>query len=372
MNRLILKRISRALWVAIVIVLFILVVYWLFPLMYPFLLAWLVAYVMNPLVLFLQKKAKLPHWLAVTLSLFVYLGAILLVLSAAVTRLVKELIKLTKTFDIHIENFKNLFVAWTQSDVIQNIVLEINKFIRENPDYQQTINNNIDKTTQSVSSAVTDLVNRFFNGILNFLTALPNMGAVLMVIVLAAFFISKNWERHGRTFSGLVPVNLRKPMADIWRDLRKALFGYLQAQFIMISITTVIVIIGLIILRVDSAFTIGLVIGLVDLLPYLGVGIIMIPWALYAFMSDDLTLGIGLSILYTIILIARQITEPKVLASSVGLDPLATLIGMFVGLKLFGVLGLIIGPVSLVVLDAFNRANVLRDLRNYILAGRIR
>ncbi|MFM9277736.1 sporulation integral membrane protein YtvI [Paenibacillus jiagnxiensis] len=372
MNRLILKRILRAIWVVIAIILFVLAVYGLYPLVYPFLLAWLVAYAMNPLVLFLHKKAKLPHWLAVTLSLFVYLGAILLVLSAAVTRIVKELIELTKTFDIHIEQFKSLFISWTKSDIIQNIIVEIDKFIRENPDYQQTINNNIDKTTQNVSSAVTDLVSRFFNGILSFLTALPNMGAVLMVIVLAAFFISKNWERHGRTFSGLVPVGLHKTAADIWQDLRKALFGYLRAQFIMISITAVIVIIGLIILQVDSAFTIGLMIGLIDLLPYLGVGIVMIPWAIYAFMSDNFALGLGLSILYIVILIARQIAEPKVLASSVGLDPLATLIAMFVGLKLFGVLGLIIGPVSLVVLDAFNRANVLRDLRNYILAGRIR
>ena len=94
--------------------------------------------------------------------------------------------------------------------------------------------------------------------------------------------------------------------------------------------------------------------------PYLGVGIVLIPWSLYAFMSGDLTLGIGLTVLYSIILIVRQIMEPKVLASSVGLDPLAALLGMFVGLKLFGILGLIIGPVSLVILDAFHRAHVFR------------
>ena len=69
-------------------------------------------------------------------------------------------------------------------------------------------------------------------------------------------------------------------------------------------------------------------IGLVDLLPYLGVGLIMVPWAAYLFMNGDLYLGIGISIIYLILLIARQIIEPKVLASSVGLDPLATLVGM--------------------------------------------
>ncbi|HEY2495103.1 MAG TPA: AI-2E family transporter, partial [Paenibacillus sp.] len=141
---------------------------------------------------------------------------------------------------------------------------------------------------------------------------------------------------------------------------------------ILISITAVIVMIGLLILQVPSAFTIGLMIGLVDLLPYLGVGIVLVPWAIYTLLIGDMVLGVGLSILYLVILIVRQIMEPKVLASSVGLDPLATLIGMFVGLKLFGVLGLLIGPVSLIIIDAFNGANVFRDLRNYIVGGRLR
>ncbi|MMZ66502.1 hypothetical protein D1872_290040 [compost metagenome] len=98
----------------------------------------------------------------------------------------------------------------------------------------------------------------------------------------------------------------------------------------------------------------------------------MVPWLVYAYMTGDLRLGIGLSILYGVILVARQLIEPKVLASSVGLDPLPTLIAMFVGLKLFGLLGLIIGPVSFVVVGAMIRAGVLRDLRNYIVNGRLR
>ncbi|KOS02804.1 sporulation integral membrane protein YtvI [Paenibacillus polymyxa] len=368
MSRLILNRIFRALWVAIVIVALLLGIYVLFPLVYPFLFAWLVAYAMNPLVGFLRNKARMPRWTAVTVSLFVYLGGIAIILSAAITRMVREVIKLAMTFDGHIERFKSLFIDWTQSDLIQNVIIEINHFIRDNPDYQHTINSNI----QTVSSAVTTLVAQFFNGVLNLLTSLPNMGAVLMVIVLAAFFISKDWDRHSRMLSNTIPDTIREPLSDIWHDLRKALYGYLRAQFIIISITALTVIVGLFILRVESAFTIGLMIGLVDLLPYLGVGIVMIPWILYAYMSGNLALGVGLSILYIILLIGRQIVEPKVLASSVGLNPLPTLIGMFIGLKLFGVLGLIIGPVSLIVVDALNRANVIQDLRNYILAGRVR
>ncbi|WP_339309052.1 sporulation integral membrane protein YtvI [Paenibacillus sp. FSL k6-2145] len=372
MDRIIIKRLLRGLWVIIAAVLIAVAIYLLFPLLYPFAIAWIIAYAMNPLVKLLQHRARFPRWLAVTLSLILYFGAIAVVLSAAITRMVKEVISLTTSFDLHVDEIKDTFVRWTQNDTIQSLTAQINEFYKENPNYQETINSNISKTTETVGTAVTDLVTGFFNMILSLLTSLPNMGAVLIVVLLSTFFISKSWTRHGITVSGWVPSSIRKPISDIWTDLKKALFGYVRAQLIMISITALFVMIGLLILQVNSAFTIALMIGLVDLLPYLGVGLVMVPWAAYLFMNGDLYLGIGISIIYLILLIARQIIEPKVLASSVGLDPLATLVGMFVGLKLFGVLGLIIGPVSLVILDAFNRANVLRDLRTYIINGRVR
>ncbi|MEF2968387.1 sporulation integral membrane protein YtvI [Paenibacillus sp. M1] len=366
------KRLLRGGWVCIVLVLLAFGLYWLLPLIYPFLIAWLIAYAMNPLVRWLQSAAKLPRWLAVTTALIAYVGGTLIVLSAAVTRLVKELIALSETLDFHIAEWRKWFVEWSQSEGIQNIINEINRFIADNPGYENTINKNIDTTTSTISSAISKLLGSLLNGIVGVLTSLPNLGLILIVILLAAFFISKNWERNMRFLSGLVPSPFRKTGGEVWRDLQKALFGYFRAQFIMISITAVIVFIGLLILRVDSAFTYAILIGFVDLLPYLGVGTVMVPWLLYAFMTGDVGFGIGLSILYGVILVARQLLEPKVLATSVGLDPLPTLISMFVGLKLFGVFGLIIGPVSFVVFGAVLRAGVLRDLRNYILNGRLR
>lgn len=366
------KRLLRGSWVCIVLIALTALFYWLLPLIYPFLIAWLIAYAMNPLVRWLQSAAKLPRWLAVTASLLLYFGSAGIVLSAAVTRLVKELITLAESLDLHIEEWRGWFVEWSQSEGIQNIINEINSFIASNPGYENTINKNIDNTTSTISSAISRLLSGFLSGIVNLLTSLPNLGVILIVILLATFFISKNWERNMRFLVGLVPSPFRKTGSEVWKDLQKALFGYLRAQFIMISITAVIVLIGLLILRVDSAFTYAILIGFVDLLPYLGVGTVMVPWLVYAYMSGDTGFGIGLSILYGIILVARQLIEPKVLASSVGLDPLPTLISMFVGLKLFGVLGLIIGPVSFVVFGAIVRAGVLRDLRNYIVNGRLR
>ncbi|ASA20307.1 sporulation integral membrane protein YtvI [Paenibacillus donghaensis] len=371
MDHLGVKRVLRGLGVLLASAGVLLALYVLLPLLYPLLLAWLLAYVMHPLVVIL-RGFRLPAWLAVLLSLLFYLGGTALVLTALITRLVKELIVLLQTFDLHTDQWRELLLSWSRNASIQNIINQINQFYHDNPDYHATIDSNISRTTQSVGHAVTQVVTGFFNFILNLISALPSMGTVLIVVVLAAFFLSTGWERHNARLSGLLPAPLLKSVAGVWTDLRRASFGYLRAQLILIFITAVLVISGLLLLGVKSAFAIGLMVGFVDLLPYLGVGIVMLPWALYSYMTGDLALGVGLSVLYAVILITRQVLEPKVLASSIGLDPLAMLIGMFAGLQLFGMLGLILGPVLLVVLAAFRRAGVFRALHGYIVSGRLR
>jgi predicted PurR-regulated permease PerM len=93
---------------------------------------------------------------------------------------------------------------------------------------------------------------------------------------------------------------------------------------------------------------------------------VFIPWIAYSFFKGNYSLVIGLSVLYAIVLIFRQIIEPKVVAENVGLDPLLTLVALFAGLQLFGFLGLIVGPVSLVVINALVKSNVLSDVWRYI------
>ena len=152
-------------------------------------------------------------------------------------------------------------------------------------------------------------------------------------------------------------------------DLKMALVGFIRAQLTLITLTAIIILVGLMILKVNYALTLALVIGLVDLLPYLGVGAVMVPWIVYLFIVGNYKLAIGLSILYLITIVVRQFLEPKVYASNIGLDPLLTLVALFVGLQLFGFIGLIIGPTLTVILMALYRARVFHDTFDYI-AGR--
>jgi sporulation integral membrane protein YtvI len=339
------------------------------PFLYPFLLGWLLAYALNPLVNLLQSKARMPRWLAASLTLILFAAAMLTIISALIIRLVEEIMSLSGSMQSLVAWGEKAFNDLLSNPEIQDVMTRINDFYRHNPDYKETINSSISDTAQAITHAGTGLISLFFNGIVNILYSLPAVATIAIVSLLASFFISKDWQRYARRIKLGFPRSLIRRAGVVWKDLRQALFGYIRAQLIMISITTAVVVIGLWLIGVKNALSIGLIIGFVDLLPYLGVGAAMIPWIAYTFLSGDWQIGTQLSILYGCILVARQFIEPKVLASSVGLDPLPTLIAMFVGLKLFGILGLIIGPILVVVATACHRANVFRDIGKYVKYG---
>ncbi len=369
LDRKIVGQLLRLLLVITLFVVILLLAWWSLPLLYPFLLGWLLAYALNPLVDLLHRRARFPRWLAVTVTLLLFASAMITIISALIMRLVEEVMNLSGSLQGLVTWVENSFNDLLASPDIQGLINRINDFYKQNPNYEETINSSISDTAQVITQAGTGLISLFFNGIVNILYSLPTIATIAIVVFLASFFISKDWNRYRIRMKEWFPKAMVQRIGSVWKDLQHALFGYMRAQLIMISITMVVVIIGLLILRVENALSIGLLIGVVDLLPYLGVGAAMIPWLGYTFLIGDWQLGTGLSILYGIILIARQFIEPKVLASSVGLDPFPTLIAMFVGLQLFGIFGLIIGPILVVVLTACHRANVFRDLGKYIQYG---
>ncbi|OAS21265.1 sporulation integral membrane protein YtvI [Paenibacillus oryzisoli] len=370
LNPRLVHQIFRGIWVAIILFLVAIAFYYIIPLIYPFIFGWIIALMLNPLVNFFQFKCKLPRWLSVSLSMILFAGAMVTIITLLVANIVVELGSLADTIQLQINRWVEEFNVFINSVTFQQWIERVNEFFENNPKYQETVNTNLSSTAGSIADVSKLVITYIFAALKAFLTSLPNIATITIIVMLATFFISKDWYGLIKRYKGIFSDVIVKTTKLIRTDLQKALFGYLRAQLILVSLTALVVIIGLLVLRVDYAITIGLLTGLADLMPYLGTGAVMVPWILYVFFAQgNIVLGIGLSVLYGVIVIARQIMEPKVLASSVGLDPLATLIAMFVGLKLFGLLGLIVGPVSLILITAFYRARIFHDITAYIHKG---
>ena len=140
--------------------------------------------------------------------------------------------------------------------------------------------------------------------------------------------------------------------SQIKKGLSKAMGGYFRAQYILMMIIGIISIAGLLILRNEYALFLGLLFAALDFLPIVGIGAVLIPWALVSFAMGNVYQGVGLAIMYGVITIVRQVLQPKILGDQMGAHPLASLMSIFIGFRIFGLLGLVIGPSLLMIFVA--------------------
>ncbi|MGJ7920449.1 sporulation integral membrane protein YtvI [Neobacillus sp. LXY-4] len=366
MNKTNLFRFLRFLFVIGIVIFSVISFYYLSKVTYPFLIGIIIAFMMNPTVNFLEKKGRMPRALAVLISLII----IFAVFAGLITLLIAEIVAGANYLAAVVPNHLDTIISYIEKMFAGQILpfyhQLTNLFQNLDAGQQETIMTNIENVGKRFGSTVGNFIQNFFGNIPNVLSWFPNAATVLIFSLLATFFISKDWYKFSNMAGRFLPNRARTSGKTVFVDLKKALFGFLKAQATLISITTIIILIGLLILRVDYAITIALIAGIVDIIPYLGTGAIFVPWIIYEVITGETGLAIGLAVLYIVVLVQRQVMEPKVLSSNIGLDPLATLIALFVGFKLIGFLGLIAGPVVLVIINTLHRANVFKDVWLFI------
>lgn len=366
MTKINLFRFLRFLFVISIVILLAISLFYLSKITYPFIIAFIIAFIMNPLVNFLETKGRMPR----TLSVFITLIIIFALFAGLITLLVAEIVAganyIAEVVPDHLDTIITYIQQMLAGQILPFYHQITNLFQNLDTGQQKTIIDNIENVGKTFGTTVGNFIKNFFGNIPNVLSWFPNAATVLIFSLLATFFISKDWYKLSKLAGRLLPNKAKTSSKTVFVDLKKALFGFLKAQATLVSMTTIIILIGLLILRVDYAITIALIAGIVDIIPYLGTGAIFVPWIIYEVITGDTGVALGLAVLYIVVLVQRQVMEPKVLSSNIGLDPLATLVALFIGFKLIGFLGLIAGPVALVIINTLHRANVFHDAWSYI------
>jgi len=227
----------------------------------------------------------------------------------------------------------------------------LRNYITNNPLPEEAANA-LRSNLQVIVNGLADLITATTNFLFDLLTGLPGFFTIIIVSALATFFISRDKAHIMSFIYSLTPKRFIRPASIIIGEISTALIGFFRAQTILISITAVLTIIGLYILKVDIALTAGLIVGFFDLLPILGPGTILVPWAVFQLIAGNIKLGAGLFILYGVLVGVRQLIEPKIISQNIGLHPLATLLALYLGLKFIGIWGIIIGPFLVILIKA--------------------
>lgn len=186
--------------------------------------------------------------------------------------------------------------------------------------------------------------------------SIPGILVTVIITIVSTFFISGDYDLVLDFLKSLIPENKRHYIIHVVRYAQKAVLVYIKSYSILFCLTFFELWLGLTLLRIPYAFAIALGIAIFDLMPILGTGGILLPWAVVLLVMGNFPMAIGIALLYVVITIVRNALEPRLVGEQIGMHPLATMVAMILGLKLMGLLGMMLFPITLVAVTNLRKS----------------
>ena len=314
----------------------------------PFIIGWFLALLANPLVRFFEEKMKIKRKAGSALVIISVIAGICFLIYAVGNRLIKELIGMLKIMPDVWHNMELEFVGFTRkwSGVINSLPREI---VEKAEGLGETIGNEVSVMVANLSVPTADAVSRFAGNV-------PGVFIAVIMCLLSAYFFVSEKDYVANIVRKFMPSSWRKKCVLLKQTTIDVLVGYLKAQFKIEIWIYLIVTIGLLLLKIRYGYLIAIPIALLDLLPVFGTGTILIPWTIFKALTGNYMYALGLFAIWGVSQVIRQIIQPKMMGDSMGMDPIPTLILLYVGYKVAGVVGMVVAvPLGILVL-AMNEA----------------
>ena len=240
------------------------------------------------------------------------------------------------------------FYKSTLEPYLENIEQSLYQFNHNLPvDVYSYIDQMTDGLFDNLRTIMSSLAGVIVNATKTTLTNVPSFLVSVLVTVITSFYIIFDYEDLLDWFKANLPEKTLSVIDEIRDFFENVLLKILGAYGSILLITFIELCIGLAVIGISNAPMWAFLIAFLDILPVLGVGTVLIPWGISSIITGKVALGIELLVLYIIITIIRQILEPHMVGANIGLHPLATLISMIIGLRMFGAIGMFGFPLTL-------------------------
>ena len=217
----------------------------------------------------------------------------------------------------------------------------------------------------NVSSLVSGIAPGLLSLIMKFLSFFPTAVIFICIMFISMYYIGYDYEKICSFILMQIPSKARETLDEtklVFISTAKELF---KSYFLLTFITFLQLLIGFTIIGIDYALILASIICFIDLLPILGTGTILLPWAGISFLFENYRTAIGLIVLYAVIALFRQIAEPRIVGANTGLSPLVSLISIFVGIKLMGFIGIIVFPIVAMTVIRLNEKGFIKLYNNF-------
>lgn len=319
----------------------------------PFIMALIIAYSLVKPARFISRKLRLPYKpVVLLLVLLVYSTAGILV-----TLLGTKLVLSTAGFISELPEIYTSQIGPSLSAFFNGIEQAV---YRMDPALVTNLNEIFSQLVQSLGELITNLSVKVVGDVSGFAASLPKFFIEILLMIIATFFIAVDFDMLSgfvmRQFSG----KANELIIKIKEYVVGTLFVCIRSYALIMSITFVEMSVGLTLIGIENSVLIALCIAVFDILPVLGTGGIMIPWVILTAVQGKLSLALGLLVVYIFITVVRNILEPKIVGSQIGLHPVVTLVSMFAGAQFFGIIGLFGFPILLSLLRHLNDTGTIK------------
>ena len=309
----------------------------------PFLVAFIISLIIEPAIKFIMRKTNLTRRTSSIIIFALVFVIILGLLAWGLITLFSESSSLLQSLNDYFDKFYIQF---------QGLISQFNfDKIHLSEEVLQVIQN----STGDILETASNWLRNGLTGLINVVTSIPSIAISFGITIIALYFICVDKIYIIDQIEHHLPKVWVMRIGRHLKDLISTLGGYLKAEASLVLVSFVISLIGLYILEftgfnIQYPLLMALFIGFVDALPILGSGTVMIPWAIICAVNGDINLGIAIIVLLIIMSIARQVLEPKLVSKNIGVHPIFTLIAMYTGFKFIGIIGLLIGPIVLIII----------------------
>jgi sporulation integral membrane protein YtvI len=311
--------------------------------LFPFIFAWIVCIFTRPMIQGLERYLRLPKTVAVLLTMLLCLGAFSALLTAVVLVVIGIVAELSTYFS-HPENSLALIVAQLQ---------ELYRFL--DMDFTQ-----VQELFTYFGEAAGSLAGQGVNAAMYILRITPIAILLVVVTIVATFYWCRDEEAIKRVVGTPFKPSRRQAVFENYDAISRVIGGYLRSQILLMLVAIFVCTVGLTILGVPNNLTMGLLAGGLDFIPILGPGTILVPWGIWLLINGQYIQGFGMLGIFVVMTIVRNLLTPKIVGDQMGLHPLAAVSSIFIGLVLFGILGLIMGPIVLAIAMALYRQRKAR------------
>lgn len=337
--------------------------------LFPFFISAFVANITFPIVQKIEVKWNLSRTISTVFVIFSFIFIHITVLIISTTLLLNELIVLLDTLPLHFQRMKIYLLALYDEQLLPRYE-SIRDYVTFLPniaswnvtEYIDFIVHKMNVSSSQIVAILMKSASFAFQSVAQFVT-------IIVVICLATFFIVKDYETFIYYMRLFLPERFLNTCKDIREHGLQTVMQFLKAQIVIAFLSSCIVFIGLLLFRIEHPFTIATIIFLIDLIPYIGVGLLFIPWLIYSFMMKQFYVAIQLCIIYGVVIFVRQLLEPRIIAKQIGIHPLVALFILFASFQYFGFIGIVLTPLLLIVFSTLYKAQLFHYVWHYIKDG---